>query len=72
MEEESSLLTSFFPIRAGGKAFPQLNGGKMFQPDCIGFTYRVNGIGNLWLPVFNIQVISTCQQLALTRSLKLE
>lgn len=72
MEEENSLQTSFFPSRVDGKAFPGFNGGKVFQPDCTGFTYKVNGIGNLQLAVFNIQVTSTCQQLVLSRSLKLE
>lgn len=59
----------FFLSRVGGKAFPGFDGGKIFQPDYMGFTYKVNGIGNLQLAMFNIQVTNTHQQLVLSRCL---
>lgn len=72
MEEERVCRPHFFPSRVDGKAFPGFNGEKIFQPDCTGFTYKINGIGNLQLAVFSIQVTSICQQLVLSGSLKLE
>lgn len=69
MEKESSLQTSFFLSRVGGKAFLGFSERKIFQPDCMGFIYKVNGIGNLQLAMFNIQVTNTHLQLALSRSL---
>lgn len=64
--------TSFFPSKAGGKAFPGCNREKMFLPDGKGFTYKVNGIGNLQLAVFKIQATSIHKQPAITGPLKLD
>lgn len=64
--------TTFFPSKAGGKAFPGRNREKMFLPDGKGFTYKVNGIGNLQLAVFKIQATSIHKQPAITGSLKLD
>lgn len=55
----SGLQTVFFPSKVGGKAFPELNGEKVFQPDCTGFTCKVNGTDNPQLALFKIQATST-------------
>ena len=54
----AGLQTAFSPGKLGGKAFPGLNGEKVFQPDCMGFTCKANRMDNPQLALFKIQATS--------------